>query len=84
MGKAHIAGLNLGGKSYGFVNMYMFTTTLVLFIYSVFVQVCFSFLLCDEWRPHMLAKVNNLFSGQRPEVLLFREQQPCRVDKAYK
>lgn len=49
---AHVAGLNLGGKvfyNYGFVNMYMFTTTLVLFLYLVFVQVCFS--LCDEWRP---------------------------------
>lgn len=32
---------------------------------------------------HMLVKVYNLFPGQRPEVAL-REQQPCRIDKAYK
>lgn len=43
---AHIAGLNQGRvfNDYRFVNMYMFTTTLVLFMYSVFVQVCFAFL----------------------------------------
>lgn len=50
----------------------MFTTTLVLFIYSVFVQVCFSFLCVTSgglMYSHTLAKVNNLFPGQRrPEV----------------
>jgi len=58
---AHIAGLNLRkvGYDYGFVNMYMFTTALVLFIYSVFVQVCFSFLSALNGGlafSHMLAK----------------------------
>ncbi len=49
----------------------MFTTTLVLFIYSVFVQVCFSFLCVVNGGlkySHMLVKVNNLFPGRRPEV----------------
>lgn len=40
--------LGRGALKVGFffgVNMYMFTAALVLFIYSVFVQVCFSSLL---------------------------------------
>lgn len=44
----------------------MFTTALLLLVYSVFVQVCFSFLLCDDWR--LSVSVNNLFPGQHLKV----------------
>lgn len=85
---AYIVGLKLGGSviyDNGFVNMYMFTTSLVLFIYSVFVQVCFSFLCVVNGGlmfSHMLAKVNNLLPGQRLKVCSW-EQLPRCVDKAY-
>lgn len=67
-----------------FVNMYMFTAALVLFIYSVFVQVCFSSLLFT-WRvsvfTHVCFKVNDPPPLLPPASLLFSrgKQQLCHV-----
>lgn len=62
---------------YGFVNMYMFTTTLVLFIYSVFVQGFFflSFLrvmIGGLVYSHMLAKGEQSLPWSAPWSLFLR------------
>lgn len=79
--------LGRGALKVGFffcVNMYMFTAALVLFIYSVFVQVCFSSLLFT-WRvsvfTHVCFKVNDPPPLLPPANLLFSrgKQQLCHV-----
>ncbi len=83
---ASIAGLDLGGKHYMIMDLWI-CICLQLLLYYSFIQYLYRFVFLSFcvtngglMYSHMLAKMNSLVSALK---FALREQQPCHVDKAY-